>query len=1324
MIDQGSPLTDDTLSATVTAHDADNDPLTTSYQWTRNGEDIAGATDATLDLSEAGNGDRGDLIRVRVTVSDGSATSAPATSDPVAIANTAPTATVALDDDAPGTGATLTATATADDADGDGVTLTYLWTVDGVSRQTTVTTELTDTFDLSVAGNGDNGDLVVVTVTPNDGTANGSSAADSATVGNGAPVVDSVTIDQATPRTDATLSATVTSHDPDGDDLTYAYQWTRNGTNIDGATGATLDLAVAGNGDRDDLIRVGVTASDGSTTSVPLTSDPVTVLNTAPTATVSLDDHSPSTSATLIATATDADADDDAIDLTYVWTVNGSQVRTTTTSSLTDSLDLSIAGNGDNGELVVVTVTPDDGTDAGDPATDSATVGNEAPVVDSVVIDQATPRTDDLLSATATAHDPDGGTPTLAYQWTRNGDDIAGATTATLDLSVTGHGDRDDAIRVRVTASDGSATSAPLTSDPVTVLNTAPTATVSLDEHAPTTNGTLTATATRNDADGNAVSLTYLWTVNGSTVRTTTTTDLTDNLNLATPGHGDDGQTIVVTVTPNDGTDDGSAASDTAIVGNSTPIVDSVVIEQGAPRTNDVLTASASGHDPDGSPVDLDYQWTRNGSDIAGETAATLDLSVAGNGDEGDTIRVRATASDGSTTSAPLTSSPVTILNSNPTATVSLDDHDPGTSATLTATATRADADGDTVTLTYVWTVNGVTRQTTTNSSSLTSTFDLSVAGNGSNGDTVVVTVTPNDGSANGSAASDTATVGNGAPVVTSVVIDQASPRTNDTLSVTVVASDPDGPAPTLAYQWTRNGTEIAGATTPTLNLATGGNGDEGDAIRVRVTASDGSATSAPSTSAPVTILNTAPTATVSLNDHAPGTNATLTATATRADADADTVTLTYVWTVNGVTRQTTSNSSSLTSTFDLSVAGNGDAGDAIVVTVTPNDGTANGASATDSASISGGGAPPVFVEDFANLSAWTVTRFTLDNAAGSPAAPSARAAVTNQSAFGNRDLTTAMPQACLSLNVSLSNNTSNTVDLFRLRSANNGALIKVYVATNGQLFIRSDFAGSQQSSGVALGAGFHNVELCGTVGTTTSWTLYRDGQQAGPAFTVSTGTAPIARVQLGDNAAKTFTANFDHVVLDQAPGEGGPPADTTPPTQPGQPTGSSPSAGTIQISWTASTDASPPITYRIYRDGNPTSIGQTTSLTFMDPGLTPGTSHTYTVDAVDAVPNPPSTMSRPRPRSWSRVPRRTPPRRPSRGSPRDRARPPARSRSAGRRPRTPRRRSPTGSTATATRPRSGRRPRSPSWTRGSRRGPATPIRWTRSTRSRTRRAR
>ncbi len=298
-------------------------------------------------------------------------------------------------------------------------------------------------------------------------------------------------------------------------------------------------------------------------------------------------------------------------------------------------------------------------------------------------------------------------------------------------------------------------------------------------------------------------------------------------------------------------------------------------------------------------------------------------------------------------------------------------------------------------------------------------------------------------------------------PVVDSVVIDQSSPGTNATLSATVAAHDADGNPLTLGYQWTRNGTDIAGATAAVLDMSVAGRGDKGDLIRLRVTANDGTANSSPLTSSPVTVGNTAPSATVALDSHTPGTSAVLQATAVGADADADAVSFTYVWTVNGTVKRTTTTSAS-TDSLDLSVAGNGDPNDVIVVTVTPNDGTANGSPASDTATVSSGAAPPIFADDFSSgdFVNWTSnTRLTIDNATGSPAAPSARAQVTNQSASAYKDLASPVMTACTSLNVNVTAAGSG-IDLFRLRTAANGPIIKVLVASNGTLQIRSDFAG------------------------------------------------------------------------------------------------------------------------------------------------------------------------------------------------------------------------------------------------------------------------
>jgi hypothetical protein len=68
----------------------------------------------------------------------------------------------------------------------------------------------------------------------------------------------------------------------------------------------------------------------------------------------------------------------------------------------------------------------------------------------------------------------------------------------------------------------------------------------------------------------------------------------------------------------------------------------------GVARPNDTLTVVASSTDADGDTVDYDYQWIKNASDLTGETASTLDLSVFGNGDKGDQISVRLTPGDGS----------------------------------------------------------------------------------------------------------------------------------------------------------------------------------------------------------------------------------------------------------------------------------------------------------------------------------------------------------------------------------------------------------------------------------------------------------------------------------------------------------------------------------------------------------------------------------------------------------------------------------------------------------------------------------------------------
>ena len=195
-----------------------------------------------------------------------------------------------------------------------------------------------------------------------------------ALLGNGPPVVDSVTVSPTQPRTSDTLAAAIVAHDPDGDPLRYAYQWTRNGADIAGAMGASLDLSLSGNGDRGDSIAVRVTARDGSLASAPLTSASVVIADTAPVATVALNTTTPTTKTLLVATTTTTDADADALTFTYVWSVNGLAKRTTVTTATTDSFDLGQPGNGNKDDQVTVELCASDGTLSSGTATARATV--------------------------------------------------------------------------------------------------------------------------------------------------------------------------------------------------------------------------------------------------------------------------------------------------------------------------------------------------------------------------------------------------------------------------------------------------------------------------------------------------------------------------------------------------------------------------------------------------------------------------------------------------------------------------------------------------------------------------------------------------------------------------------------------------------------------------------------------------------------------------------------------------------------------------------------------------------------------------------------
>ena len=306
-----------------------------------------------------------------------------------------------------------------------------------------------------------------------------SSVAALTVVQNSAPVIDSVSMSTLTPRTNDVVTATVVAHDPDGDPITVAYQWYVNTTGsagqqqpIAGETSASLDLSKPGNGDLDDLLCLSVVVSDALTHTDTLWCFAF-VVDTPPTVSATLAPTSPTTDATLQATAVGADVDGTAVTYSYTWKVNGAVRRTAVTSLTTDTFDLSLASNGDRGDVVSVVVVADDGRLSSAPATATVTVADSAPTV-SVSVDDATPGKHDIVTATASTSDADHDALTYSFVWRQNGTVVATATgassTSALDVGSleTEYG---DVLTVTVTVSDGSATASAATSAVLTIPN-------------------------------------------------------------------------------------------------------------------------------------------------------------------------------------------------------------------------------------------------------------------------------------------------------------------------------------------------------------------------------------------------------------------------------------------------------------------------------------------------------------------------------------------------------------------------------------------------------------------------------------------------------------------------------------------------------------------------------------------------------------------------------------------------------------------------------------------------------------------------------------
>ena len=302
---------------------------------------------------------------------------------------------------------------------------------------------------------------------------------------------------------------------------------------------------------------------------------------------------------------------------------------------------------------------------------------------------------------------------------------------------------------------------------------------------------------------------------------------------------------------------------------------------------SDVLTVNVtSGGDADGDPVTHLVEWFKNGvlQTNTGNSIPSTDLNV------GDVWMVRVTPNDGYTDGTP-SESTIVVSNSLPTLTTPVISSSGGSvynDSTLTCSATAYDAD-QTITPIYSWSINGSTYNG--------GTLDLSTI-SASAGDQVECTATVTDNQ--GATISDSigTTVDNRTPTISSVTLTPSNPNTQDTLTCQLTASDPDGDALTVSYEWYLSGTLVGSGST--LDLSSVG-AITGDTVECNVSVADTSGVS-DTQSTSITLINSSPVfdtpATITPSVVEIGTNVTCTSVA--SDPDDGVASLSYIWNING----------------------------------------------------------------------------------------------------------------------------------------------------------------------------------------------------------------------------------------------------------------------------------------------------------------------------------------------------------------------------------------------------------------------------------------
>jgi hypothetical protein len=419
VIEPDAPLTDDDLTARIAVESVDDDPVSYTWRWSRNGTVMVGPEFSGPVLANAET-ERDDTWQVEVTPDDGRNPGPSATAS-IQVGNTAPTmsgATIAAGTYVEGSTVTC-APQGVFDLDGDPVSLVYAWRVNDLPIAPVTGAIGSEWFV--------HGDRVSCEITATDLTNTGASVQSGAvTIQNTAPSISNVEVSPDAAQQFEVLTCTYDFDDVDGDSDQSTLRWTVNGTQR--GTGRTLAGVFAEN----DVVVCAVTANDGATAGSSGSDSTVIAPSTPSASNVLISPANATISSTLTCSYVFTDPQNDPNQSRVQWRINGEPAGSGTVLA---------SGTFRKDDVITCTVTPDDGRFEGTPAVATLTVGNTPPTGTAVqvfpqdVIPGATPVTC-ALQVGLEASDADADPLTYAFTWTRNGTPYTGPTTTDATSSV------------------------------------------------------------------------------------------------------------------------------------------------------------------------------------------------------------------------------------------------------------------------------------------------------------------------------------------------------------------------------------------------------------------------------------------------------------------------------------------------------------------------------------------------------------------------------------------------------------------------------------------------------------------------------------------------------------------------------------------------------------------------------------------------------------------------------------------------------------------------------------------------------------------------